>query len=306
MKFKDLLHPEKMLLKAYFRTSHYRHLVDCNPKKALDLRWYCKYGKHFNWDNPIDLNEKIIWLEGCTDTDIWSRLADKYEVRKYVDEKGLRSILPKLYGVWDSVEDIDFCLLPDSFVIKCNHDCHSAHVVKDKNVVDIEKIKKNLRKHLTKRFGYVECEPHYTRIKPLVIAEELLENSSGSISSSIVDYKVWCFQGVPYYIMTLHDREVKSLRMNLYDLNWHVHPELMCFDNEFLDGKGDIPKPESFDEMINAAAILSEGFPEVRVDFYDVYGKLYFGEMTFTSGSGKMPYFTMKCLNDLGSLVKLS
>ncbi len=296
----------KLLLKLFFRTPFYRWMVDYKRKWALDLRWYCKYGRHFDWNNPIDLNEKIIWLEGCTDTTIWSRLADKYAVRSYVEEKGLAAILPKLHGVWDSVDDIDFSQLPDSFVIKCNHDCHSAHIVRDKSNVNLSVLSADLEKHIKRIFGYVNCEPHYTRIKPLILAEELLENTLCSISSSIVDYKVWCFQGKPCYVMTLHNRKKHSIDMNLYDLNWELHPEYMCFGGEFQDGKGEIPKPASFDEMMRAAAILSEGFPEVRVDFYDVSGKLYFGEMTFTSGNGKMPYYTPEFLKELGEKVILS
>lgn len=293
------------LIKVYIHTPFYNALVNQNVKKALDLRWYSQYGKWFNWDNPIDLNEKIVWLEGCSETSTWTRLADKYRVRRYVEEKGYPDCLPKLYGVWDSVEDIDFEMLPDRFVIKCNHDCHSTIVVKDKSITDIKSIKRKIKKCLNTKFGYSNCEPHYTKIKPRVMAEELIENSLPEISSSIVDYKIWCFGGKPYSIMTLHNRNHKSIRFDVYDINWIRHPEYCKYNEDFMDGNGEIPKPSSFEKMLEVSSRLSEGFPEVRVDFYDVNGKVYFGEMTFTSGAGRMPYYTPAYLKKMGSMVSL-
>lgn len=282
---------------------HYKFLVDHYPRKVLDKIWKREFGYTVDWNNPRDLNEKIEWLICYGDTSKWPLLADKYRVREYVKQKGLGHLLPQLYGVWDDANKIEFSKLPKKFVLKCNHDCGSYQIINKEKGFDKEAIKDKLNKHLKQKFGYRHCEPHYNKIKPLIIAEEFLESTQDTFSTSLVDYKIWCFDGKPNCIFTCYNRDLLGMETNIYDLNWNVHPEYSVFNNHFRDGKGQIPKPIILEEMLKAASILSKNLPEARIDFYIVDGTLKFGEITLTSSCGRMKYFTEEYLKELGYFV---
>lgn len=284
---------------------HYKFLVDHHPQKVLDKIWLREFGYTVNWDNPLDINEKIEWLICYGDTSMWPLLADKYRVRNYVTERGYGHLLTQLYGVWKDAREIDFSLLPEKFVLKCNHDCGSYQLINKKEGFNKEIVIDKLNNHLKHKFGYRYCEPHYNKIKPLIIAEEFLESTNDTYSSSLVDYKVWCFNGKPYHIWTYYNRDHKGTDMNVYDLNWQVHPEYSVFTDYYRDGKGRIPKPVLLDEMLNAASVLSKDLPQARIDFYIVDNKLYFGEITLTSSGGRMNHYSKKYLIELGDQIKL-
>lgn len=281
-----------------------KFLIDHYPKMVVDHEWPGQFGRKLDWENPRDINEKIQWLMCNSDTSEWVRLADKYRVREFVKERGLDHLLVKLYGVWEKAEDIDYDSLPDKFVIKCNHDSGSVIIV-DKKTKCYDKIRINdeLNAILKRKYGYIGCEPYYNKIKPLIIAEEFLEDEKTSVG--LVDYKVWCFDGKPYCILTCHSRESGAVALELYDINWNYLHDKMVFSPIHWDGKNCVPKPECIDELLEYAGILSKGFPEVRVDFYYLNKKIYFGEMTFSSYSGRMGYFTDDFLIELGSQVNL-
>ena len=278
----------------------HEYMVDHCPRKVIDKIWRNKYGHEIDWNHPQDINEKIQWLICYGDTSKWPLLADKYKVRDYIKEKGYENLLPILYGVWNDANDIDFSKLPEKFILKCNHDSGTYFIVNKKGY-NKDEIVSELNKALKRKFGYDHCEPHYNKIKPLIVAEELLEDHNKSLSTSLIDYKVWCFDGKPYSIWVCRNRDHNGTDTSLFDLEWHYHPENSVFTSYFRDGGGEIPKPVILDEMLTAAANLSKGFPEVRMDFYIVNGKLYFGEMTFTSSTGKMDFYTKDYLNKLGA-----
>ena len=292
--------------KWYLGEMHRRWLIDHHPRKVIDEIWLRDFGYTVDWSNPRDLNEKIEWLICYGDTSLWPQLADKFKVRKFVEEKGYAHLLTKLYGKWDKAKDIDFESLPDHFVLKCNHDSGSTCIVNKSDCFDNNHIVDKFEKHLKNKYGFKECEPHYNKIKPLVIAEELLPLNNDQHSISLIDYKVWCFHGKPFCVWTVYNRTKESMYTNVYDLNWKVHPEWSIFNDFYRDGKGVLLPPECLDEMLNVAADLSKGFPQVRVDFYVVNKHLYFGEMTFTSMCGRMPYFTKDYLEIMGQQVKIS
>lgn len=299
----------KILLHFYFKSSFFKKKFDLDRKRSLNLKWSSQFRYPIHWELPKTLNEKIQWLQVNSDTNLWTKYADKYEVRLHLESLGLANYLPLFWGVWDSPEDINLNTLPQKFVLKCTHDCQSTLLI-DRQGFDNQASMPNsiigyFKKKTRKRYGYITCEPHYTRIKPRLIAEEWLPNTKRDISTSLIDYKMWCFNGLPSYIMTIHNRKGNKMQMNLYDLEWNLRNDLLQFGNHYLDGKGEVPKPDSLNEMIKVASILSEGFPQVRVDFYDIKGKLYFGEMTFTSGCGRMTYFTDKAQLLFGQLIKL-
>lgn len=255
-------------------------------------------GKKLNLSNPQDLNEKILWLEFFTDTRHWSTLADKYAVRAFVKERVGEEVLVPLLGKWDNAIDIDFDALPDRFVIKPNNGSYDTIVVTDKSKADLEDIRKRMEYSMNHKFGFENAEPHYLRIKPCIIAEQLLETTQ---KEGLVDYKIWCFNGEPYIILTCFNRNSVTHHADLmvYDLDWIRHPEYLIaeFKNECH-----CPKPSNFKQMLYVASKLSEGLPECRVDLYNIDGKIVFGEMTLTSNYGMMPYFTQEILNEIGDL----
>lgn len=289
-------------------TKIYREIVNKYPKKAIDMMWFRCYRSSFPWDNPVTLNEKIVWLSGKTDTSLWTKYSDKYEVRKHIEDLGLGHILTKCYGVWDDFDDIDLSKLPDSFVLKCTHDCGSTIVVNDKNLMNMNYTRKFIQSHLKTILGYETCEPHYTKIKPRIMAEEVIKFDT-SLSSSIIDYKFWVFNGKCDYCMLVYDREPEEKGghyiLDLYEVRpWKQTKGLISkYDNRY---NRIMPPPDNLDEMVRVAETIGKGFPEIRVDLYNVKGKIYFGEMTFTSQGGRMSYYTDEFQKITGEMIDLN
>lgn len=282
----------------------YKYYVDHCPQKVIDKIWQREYGYKIDWNNPRDINEKIQWLICFGDTSKWPMLANKLEVRKYIEGKGYASYLTNIYGVWKNAKEIDFASLPNPVVLKCNHDCGSSIII-DKNIVfDSSLIVRDLNQHLKQKFGYVCCEPHYNKIPPLVFAEEYIPNNAG-YSSSLVDYKIWCFNGKPYCIFTCHNRSKDSLDIALYDLYWRERPETLVYSSHFHNGFGHISRPKDLDLMLKIASDLSQGLPEARIDFFVTEERPIIGEITLTSARGRMPYFSKNFLLELGNQISL-
>ena len=277
------------------------------PVQLVRIRYFIRFHKRLNLDDPKTLNEKILYLSLKTDTSLWTKCADKYEVRDYVKSKGLEDILVKLYGVWDNPNDIDTALLPDQFILKTTHGSGDVVIVEDKSKVDWKLIKKDFVKKFKKGYGALEGGIHYMRIKPRLIAEELLQNDSESQkhSSSLIDYKIWCFNGKAYYIWTCSNRINGKMDVMTYDRDWIAHPEFSIFDKKHPRGEL-IPKPHNFEKMLSVAEKLAEGFPVVRVDLYNIAGKIFLGELTFTSTGGMMYYFSPEFLRHAGDLIDLN
>ena len=277
-----------------------------HPELIVQVRYLLRFHKLIDLDNPKNLNEKIQYLSLRTDTSSWSRLSDKYQVREYVRECGMEEILVPLLGKWDSADDIDFDALPSSFIMKTTHGSGDSIIVKDKSCCNIDEIKTLVRKKLHETYGLSEGNPHYSKIKPAVVAEKLLENDveSAKYSSTLIDYKIWCFNGKAYYVWTCTDRTKHGTRVMTYDTDWNAHPEYSVFTSHYM--RGDIiPKPEGLDGMLKIAETLAKPFPVVRVDLYNLNGKVYFGEMTFTSLGGLMDFYTSDFLSYTGSLIDL-
>lgn len=258
-------------------------------------------GRVANFSHPRDLNEKIQWLMFFTDTSLWTLLADKYAVREYVTHRIGEKYLIPLLGRWTSARDIDFDSLPDKFVIKPNNGSYDTIICRNKQNINIDDIRTKMAYSLSHKFGYENAEPHYLKIPPCIIAEELLETDE---PGGLKDYKIWCFGGKPYCVFTCANRDIVHHQVDFayYDLNWQRHNENMTkgYQNSF-----ECPKPENLEEMLSIASRLAQGIPQVRVDLYSVKGKIYFGEMTLSSNFGMMPYFTSEVLVTMGKLVQL-
>lgn len=277
-----------------------------SPIKIAKLKfWYTTH--HWpNFDNPRDINEKINWMKFYGDTSLWPLLADKYRVREYVKECGLEDSLVPIIGKWDSVDDIDWNILPQQFVMKCNNGSGDVIICKDKKSLNIEETKKHFKKCLNKKFGSRSGEPHYAHIKPCIIAEKLLDASTQPCnSSSLVDYKIWVFDGKPMFVWCTWNREGYHANVALFDMNWEFHPEWSVWTNHYIKPEKLIPKPECFNQLIEIAGRLSKGLPAARIDLYVINNHVYFGEITMTSNAGYMNFYTQSFLNKLGDLTVL-
>ncbi len=279
-----------------------------NPELVVRARFFVRFHRFIRLNPPVDLNEKILFLSLKTDTSLWTTLANKYTVRKYVEDCGLSNILVKLYGYWGKAEDIDIDKLPNSFILKSIQGAGDPVIVKDKAEYDFDKAIKYMSKVYSKEYGGLEAGRHYMRIKPGIVAEELLINDAFSTkySNSIIDYKIWCINGRAYYIMTCSNRvPPHSTELLLYDREWNAHPEYLIYDSNYKESKP-IPSPKNLSRMLEIAEILAKPFPVVRVDLYNLEGKIYFGEMTFTSLGGLMNYYTQDFLDKVGAMIDLS
>ncbi len=298
------------LIKAYIGLGkvYENHLRKSNNLKGLVSYYYFgSMHKFMDWNTPKDLNAKINWLKFYGDRALWARLADKYRVREYVKERECENFLVDIYGKWDAVEEIDWDKLPDKFIIKLNTGSGGNIICNDKAQLDLPLIKAKLNNWLKTDYSDIYVEPHYSDIKPCIIAEELLDANKQDIkSSSLVDYKVWAFNGEPAYIWVCYNRTPDSVEVGTYDLNWNYRPEKSVFNKVFKEGKTLVPKPKCLTEMLETASKLSVGHPQVRVDFYVVNNKCYFGEMTFTSLGGYMNFYTKKMLREMGEKTDLS
>ena len=316
LRLRSILHPIRSLKALHFlrnieHTAEWHQMIDNDPKRAIEMKWNRYYRKRFPWKNPRTLNEKVTWMEVMTDTSKWTEYTDKYEVRKHIEELGLKDILTECYGVWDRVEDIDFDKLPEKFVLKCTHDCGSTVIVRDKSKMDKQEVLEFLRKHVSKRYGYDSCEPHYTFIKPRLMAESLIEmdNSETFSSETTVDHKIRCIGGKAQYDMVCYDRSLESGSggsKTVYDL-YDIHTWQPM--RQYLADPGvaykDVPRPENLEKMIEIAEKIAQGFPQVRVDLYNVKGKIYFGEMTFYAFSGMNNHFTKEFQRMIGERIRL-
>lgn len=260
-------------------------------------------GEWLNLNHPKNLIEKIIWMQFHTDTSLWTECADKYTVREYVKKCGLDNILPKLYGVWDKPEGINWAELPDKFVLKTNNSCGQIIIVRDKTKLDIKLASQKLKKWLRSKYGFQNAQLHYLRIKPKIIAEELLEDPSLPANANLVDYKIHCFNGEPETCLVVSGRNGSNYYVSYLDLNWNNISDYALNPKSPHYGNNSYAKPKDFDKMLEYAKILSKDIPQVRVDFYDINGKIYFGEMTFTTGYG---YRSQEFSEYLGSKIDLS
>ncbi len=284
-----------------------------HPEFLLKIRYLVAFKKRLNLKNPNDLNEKILWAKLYSDTSQWSVLADKMRVREYVEGLGLQENLVKLYAVWDNADNIDFqsSMLPNAYILKANNGDGKGtnQVVADKTTLnsnDLKQLHDTTHRWLTrKNIGMLSAEPHYDAIPPRIIAEELLPFPEGS--TSLTDYKIWCFNGKAQFIFICAERDKGGISAHImvYDRNWNAHPEYCIFSSEYQECKP-IPRPKNLERMLQIAERLSQGFPELRVDLYNIEpdqvdGKIFFGELTFTSQGGLMDYFTPEFLLELGS-----
>ena len=262
-------------------------IYDSMPdEKYIKKLYHAKMGKKPNLDFPRTYNEKLQWLKLHDRRPEYVKMVDKYEVKAYVAEKiGEEYIIPTI-GVWDSPDEINFDELPDKFVLKCNHNSGvGLSICKDKSTFDIEKAKKELARGLNQNYYLTGREWPYKDVKRRIIAEKYMEDEK---TAELRDYKFFCFNGEAKMLFIASDRQTKGeeTKFDFFDMEYNHLP----FTNGHPNAKVLPEKPLCFDEMRALAEKLSAGIPHLRVDFYEVNGKVYFGELTFSHWSGMKPF----------------
>lgn len=267
-------------------------------KLYLKIKYKNKIGKKLDFKNPKTFNAKIQWLKINDKNDLYTKLVDKYEVKKYVADKiGKEYVIPTL-GVYENFDDIDFSKMPKQFVMKCTHNSGGIVVVKNKGKLDTRLARKKISKQLKENYYYHSREYPYKNVKPRIIVEEYMEDKN---SDELVDYKVMCFNGKAKMIFTCTERFSDGLKVTFFDLDWNRLP----FERHYPASKKKIPKPKNLKKMIELSEKLAKGIPFVRMDWYEINGKLYFGEYTFYPGGGMEEFIPEEWDEKVGEMLNL-
>lgn len=301
------------MIKSYLRSNPYTlYLINLYHYLKGDIltklfsdetavkQYYKKYaGKELDLDNPQAFSEKLQWLKLFNKDPLKSLCADKYTVRKYVTECGYPEILNTLHGIYDSVEELDISRLPAQFVIKASHGSGWNIVVKNKLEINWFIWKRIMKLWLKSNIYWSGREWVYQGLKPRIIVEKYLEDEFGELR----DYKFFCFNGEPKFMQLEAGRGTAHNIRNFYDMDWKLLP----FGKEILPNQSlKVDKPAKFEQMIKIASDLSKPFEFVRVDFYQIKGKIYFGELTFFPAGGKPDFQPPEYDQEVGKLLNLS
>ncbi len=254
-------------------------------KKYIELLYEVRTGKKLNLQSPKTYNEKLNWLKLYYHNNELTKMADKITAKEIVSESiGSEYVVP-IIGIWEKAEDIDYEKLPNSFVLKCNHDSGSVVICKDKKSFDIKATKEKLQECLSKNYYYYSREWAYKNIEPKIIAEPYLEDFE---CAELRDYKFFCFDGEVKFLYVATDRfkENEEVKFTFFDSDYNYLP--VVHGHPYAEP---LPKkPAGYEKMKELAGILSKGLPHVRVDFYEANGKIFFSEFTFYNNSGFLTF----------------
>lgn len=281
------------LILPYFVTKYGSHMDD---EKYIKLIYFLRNGKRLNLKEPKSYFEKINWLKLHDRRPEYTMMVDKYAVKQWVAERiGEEYVIPMIAGPWDKAEDIDFSSLPEQFVLKTAHDGGNTYICSNKKDYECEEIRKKLQEALGRNYYYLSREWPYKNVTPRIICEEYIPG--------IVDqnYKFFCFNGKVKFLYVAPYRETTS---DYFDADWnHIDGIHNVFHHQ-----ADTPpeKPDTFEKMKELAEKLSEAYPQMRVDFYDDHGKIYFGEITFFQEGGFAPWIPDEWNYKFGQYIDLS
>lgn len=278
-----------------------RGLLKFLPDKMyLSILYRAHLGKKINWKSPKTFNEKLQWLKVYDRNPVYSTMVDKYEAKQYVAGRiGSQYVVPLLAGPWDSFEEIDFGALPDQFVLKTTHDCGGVWICKDLKTMEHQAAKAFLEKHLKRDYYTTGREWPYKNVKPRIFAEAFLPGLEGDLR----DYKFFCFNGVPKLMFIASERQSKDqeTKFDFFDMDFNHLPII----NGHPNSSNPVLRPVNFELMKELAAVLSQGVPQLRVDFYECEGKLYLGELTFSHWGGFVPFEPEEWDEKIGSWIQL-
>ena len=278
-----------------------KNLLKILPDKLyLQLMYFKHFRKFINFNNPKSFNEKIQFLKLKYRSNELTEMADKYKVKQYVSRLiGNEYVIPTL-GVWNTTEEINFDELPEKFVLKCNNDSGGVVICKDKQALNIEETKKFLNSRLNNNGFWYGREWPYKNIKPCIIAEKYMENNG---QNELIDYKFFCFNGQPKVVLVCSERFASNNMCKTYfDEDWNLLNIMEANHRTDKEQK----KPQSFEKMKTISQKLAKDMPFVRIDFYEIEGKLYFGEITFFPASGLEKFKPEKWNNIFGDMIDIS
>lgn len=272
-----------------------------NDRTYLRLLYFFEQGRPLHLKNPETFTEKIQWLKLNDRKPLYTKMVDKIEVKGLIRELvGDEYIIPTI-GCWDSFDDVDFDSLPDQFVLKSTNGSGGCVVIcKDKAHFDISEAKRVIESTAKGNVGVTYREWPYLDIKPRIFAEELITNPD---SEDLTDYKFFCFNGRPLYCQVIANRRSHET-IDFYDRDWK-HQEFFGLNPSVNPSGIILPKPENFALMLQLAEIISKGHIFLRVDLYNVRGKIYFGETTFYPASGFGRFQPAEWDLRLGGLIEL-
>lgn len=285
----------RFVINSYFGRYH-----DMPDEEYLKRMFHYRMGYDLDLDNPQTFNEKLQWLKLYDRRPEYTTMVDKYEVKAYVTERiGKQYVIPTL-GVWNKFDEIDFAKLPGQFVLKCTHDSGGLAICHDKNTFDIRRAKEKIERSLKRNYYYFGREWPYKNVKPRILAEQYMEDDT---THELRDYKFFTFDGVAKALFIASDRQVEGedTKFDFFDMNFRHLP----FTNGHPNANVLPAKPKTFNTMKMLAEKLSQGIPHVRVDFYEVNGKTYFGELTFSHWSGFTPFEPEEWDRTFGNWIKL-
>lgn len=273
-------------------------------KQYLKILYRLRMRKKLHLDNPVTFNEKLQWLKLYDRHPEYTAMVDKYEAKRYVaDRIGDEHIIPTI-DVWERFEDIDFDLLPNQFVLKCTHDSGGLVICTDKSHIDIDAVRKKVNKALKCKFFYVGREWPYKNVKPRIIAEKyMVDGDESEYDIGLTDYKFFCFNGEPKFLYVSKNLTNHTYaRISFASLDWKLAP---FYRNDYQPFEELPNKPKCLEEMIYLAKKLSQGIKFLRVDLYEVDGKVYFSELTFSPCNGLFPFEPPEWDYKLGELINL-
>lgn len=294
--------------KKYITQSDYRFLFWAgrgrfdrwSDEEYVKKIYQASMGTPLDLDNPQTFNEKLQWLKLYDRRPEYTMMVDKYLVRKYIADKLGEEYLIPLLGVWDNPDDIDFDKLPNQFVLKCNHNSGLGMCIcKNKSKLNIEKVKKELRKGLKQDYYLRGREWPYKDVPRKIIAEKYMTDGK----DELVDYKIHNFDGIPKVILVCSGRfSINGLQEDFYNTSWE---KLDIARPSHPHSKKEQAPPVELEKMLEFSAKLSKGMPFLRTDFYSANRKLYFGEITFYPASGMEKFSPEKWDYELGSWIKI-
>ena len=268
-----------------------------DDKLYLSVIYRNVFGKDLNLNNPRTFNEKLNWLKMNDQNPLYTVMADKYWVKRYVANQIGEDYVVPCYGHWKRIEEIDFEGLPERCFLKMNHDSQKGVLLDKKSGIDMVRLKENFSEKRRKRnWFWPTREWAYKHIEPCILAEKFL--TSGK-NEDLQDYKFWCFNGKPIYMYITN--KGNFIMENFYDMDFNV----VNIDHGFPRKTPEFEKPQNFELMKQLAAKLSKNIPFVRVDFFEVEGKVYFSEFTFYDWGGMRPFVDEKVDEQLGELLLL-
>lgn len=278
-------------------------LTKClSDEEFLRIKFKAELGYELNFDDPQTFNEKLQWLKLYDRKPEYTTMVDKYAVKKYVADKiGEEYIIPTL-GVWNNFDEIDFDKLPEQFVLKCTHDSGGLVIVRNKNEMNKKAAKKKLTRSLKRNYYWGNREWPYKDVPRRIVCEKFMQDKNSE--HSLTDYKFYCFNGDPKFLYVSSGLENHtSAKISFLKLDWSFadfyRTDYKPFDTLPL-------KPEHYDEMLKISSILSRGILFLRVDLYEIEGKIYFSELTFSPCAAFMPFSPLEWDKKLGDMIDLN